>query len=197
MQIEEKLEKTLERLGALEHQYDSDKKVVKVGATVFAILLIAFFGISLREIKSKVDEAMEGTIIQTSTDRAQKAAINAEAAAKNAEESQDKAKMKLIELNKMLEKNPSASKFVENKSASKNGYAWIGDIMLVWGTAKSPKGHDTAYQFNFKNKFPNKCFTVIPSMAGEITDLTYEGFKFDRLNSYDGDHYFTYIALGN
>ncbi len=62
MQMEEKLEKISERLGSLEHQYDSDKKVVKVGAAVFIVLLVAFFGISLKEIGKKIAEETDKTV---------------------------------------------------------------------------------------------------------------------------------------
>jgi hypothetical protein len=114
MQMEEKLEKMSERLGALEHEYNSDKKVVKVGAAVFAVLLVAFFGISLRQIKSKVDAAMETQAVKKSEQNAKKSEVNAETSAQNTKKYEAEAKTKLNELEEKLK---------ENQLVSQNGYA--------------------------------------------------------------------------
>jgi len=200
MQMEEKLEKMSERLGALEHQYDSDKKVVKVGAAVFAFLLIAFFGISLRQIKSKVDAAMEGEAVKTSEKKAEESAKKAEESAKKAEESEAEAKMKLRELEKKLK---------ENQSASENGYAWIGNIKLVWGKRKSTGkfqkrelekfGFDPNPNTNGSSKYSFKeCFIVIPSVPGvvEVSEINETGFSYRRGNEF-GPREFTFVAIGN
>lgn len=89
MQMEEKLEKMSEHLEALEREYHSDKKVVKVGAAIFVVLLVAFFGISLSQINSHVDRAMKSTAILESESIAKGAADNAKQAADKASEYRD------------------------------------------------------------------------------------------------------------
>ena len=70
MQMEEKLEKMSERLEALEHKYNSGKKVVKVSAGVFVVLLVTFFGISLSQINKQVTEAVGDAAVKTAIHKA-------------------------------------------------------------------------------------------------------------------------------
>jgi hypothetical protein len=80
---------------------------------------------------------------------------------------------------------------------SKDGYAWIGNIKLVWGTETSKAGKDNDQRFSFKEPFENNCFTVIQSLAGEIRRRDKTSFVFNRVDGYDGNHSFTYVAIGN
>ena len=87
--MEEKLEKISERLEALEREYHSDKRVVRAAAAVFMVLLLAFFGISLSQIRSHVKKAMEGTAIQTATQDAEDALAAIENRKTSAEEASE------------------------------------------------------------------------------------------------------------
>ncbi|MCP4263534.1 MAG: hypothetical protein GY774_39410 [Planctomycetes bacterium] len=80
---------------------------------------------------------------------------------------------------------------------SKNGYACLGSIKLIWGTETSRAGVDGNQRFSFKKPFENNCFTVIPSLAGEIRSRDKTSFVFNRVDGYDGKHSFTYVAIGN
>lgn len=70
MQMEDKIEEISKRLDALENEYHSDKKVVRAVAAVFVVLLVAFFGISLSQIKSHVNKAMDQTAINEAKGKA-------------------------------------------------------------------------------------------------------------------------------
>jgi hypothetical protein len=75
------------------------------------------------------------------------------------------------------------------------GYAWVGNIKIVWGTAKS-KTTSKAEQFNFVEKF-NKCFGVVPGLAGYVKSCNETGFEFKKLNDIKWNQDFTYVAVGN
>ncbi|MHC4535241.1 MAG: hypothetical protein ACYS6K_14930 [Planctomycetota bacterium] len=94
--------------------------------------------------------------------------------------------------NKILYK---LKKFEQNPS--KDGYACLGSIKLIWGTETSKAGVDGDQRFSFKKPFDNNCFIVIPSLAGEIRRWDKTTFIFNRVDGYDGNHLFTYVAIGN
>ncbi|MBN2018929.1 MAG: hypothetical protein JW749_01750, partial [Sedimentisphaerales bacterium] len=75
-----------------------------------------------------------------------------------------------------------------------NGYTWVGNILFQWGTEVSSS--DDSEQFTFPIAFPHQCFTVNPNLPGMVTQTT-TTFNLDRINDYDGNITFTYMAIGH
>lgn len=82
-----------------------------------------------------------------------------------------------------------------DQHASQNGYAWVGDIKLVWGTGKSTSNYPE--KFTFEEPFDNNCFAVVPGIPGYVNKKDVKGFEFDRLQEFSGTKDFEYLAIGN
>lgn len=78
-----------------------------------------------------------------------------------------------------------------------DGYAWVGNIALIWGTRTSTKDTTEVFPIGW-DCFKNDCFTVLTSLAGEVViSEDNKNFRFDRVDGYSGSHKFTYLAIGH
>jgi hypothetical protein len=86
-----------------------------------------------------------------------------------------------------------------------NGYAWVGDIMFVWGTHQK-SFHEFFQPFRkFHHSFPNNCFAVITEENGQVYNKTKVGYavKSDEKSSIFlpgmklREKKFSYVAIGN
>jgi len=78
-----------------------------------------------------------------------------------------------------------------------NGFTWIGDIALIWGTRTSTKSGGEEFRIGWDH-FPNDCFTVLTSLAGAVDIMDdNKNFRFTRLKSYSNRRLkFTFLAIG-
>jgi alpha-tubulin suppressor-like RCC1 family protein len=81
-----------------------------------------------------------------------------------------------------------------DQDVSTNGYTWVGNILFQWGQETSTSS--VTQWFNFPIQFPNDCFAVSTSLAGEAWGGA-SNFAFDRLDSYVGNKTFQYMAIGH
>lgn len=86
-------------------------------------------------------------------------------------------------------------------SAATNGYAYIGNVMIQWGTASSTI--DGTESFSFPTSF-GSCYSVQTTRtAGGVVDIlpivnkTSSIFQIDRNNGIDGSEPFTWFAVGS
>ena len=88
------------KLTDLEHEYRSDKKLIKGAAIVFIVLLAAFFGFSLSQIGNHVDKALSSTAVKEAEKKAAEFAEKAEDALNRIAELEDKHKKLLEQISK-------------------------------------------------------------------------------------------------
>lgn len=85
-----------------------------------------------------------------------------------------------------------------------NGYTWVGDIKVIWGTEMSERDRGETFEFEDQG-FPNACFAVITNLPGTIYEPDspkYQPnthFRLDRIGDLrgGGPRVFTYVAIGH
>ena len=87
------------KISDLEHEYRSDKKLVKGAVIIFVILFSAFFGITFSQIGKHVDKALSNTAVREAETKATGYLEKAESALKRIEVSEAKQKQILGQIN--------------------------------------------------------------------------------------------------
>lgn len=104
--------------------------------------------------------------------------------------------------NHVAELSDLKTKLAEHQIAEPNGYAWIGDIKLVWGMRRSTRSGKQEFKFDPENDYSSEynfkeCFTVITSLGGRV-EKNPKSFSLDRHNDYTDEKLFiSFVAIGN
>jgi len=167
---------------------DAQSKSTKIFSTVAMIIgLVTGIGVYLgisNAIKGRLDDAGITKLV-----------YEANKLVESAEDANDAIQDIKISVEKDIPMLKEMKSF--DQKEVQDGYAWVGNIALIWGTRTSTK--DTAEVFPIGwDCFKNDCFTVLTSLAGEVVILKdNKNFRFDRVDGYSGSHKFTFLALGH
>lgn len=89
---------------------------------------------------------------------------------------------------------------LDDNSLEENGYAWVGGILIQWGTVSTS---DLDTDFDFPIPFPVECLTVVPNSKRtealvpiDVYAWTASNFSVNRNDSIDGWYDLNYIAIG-